>query len=256
MTCALIQARMNSTRFPKKVLREINGKPMISYMLERARRATAIDKIILVTSTHPSDDALEELCEKNNILCYRGSMDDVLDRYYQAARKFKADTIVRLTGDCPLIDPIMIDELVSVYKKGSYDYVANTIPPKWTVPEGMDVEVFSFKNLKKAWREAKKPSEREHVTFYFWKNPEMFSVFRYNLDEDLSQYRLTVDYPEDLEVIKAIVKNFYPDNPCFGTKDIAAFLKANPDIRRFNKDIKPNQGWESAYEKDKKAGCA
>ncbi len=254
MICAIIQARFSSTRLPGKVLREINGRPMLSYMMERVDAAKNIDKVALATSIDSSDDPIEELCRKDNVLYYRGSLDDVLDRYYQTALRLKADTIVRLTGDCPLIDPKMIDDMVDVYKNSNYDYVANTLPPKWTVPEGMDIEVFSFKNLKRAWSEAKKPSDREHVTFYFWNNPELFSVSRYNLKTDLSAYRLTVDYPEDFEVIEAIFTALYPKKRIFTMEDIIEFLKDNPDIHRKNKDIESNQGWESAFEKDRKAG--
>lgn len=243
---------MGSTRLPGKVLREINGRPMLSYMLERVFAAHSIDSVVLATSIDSSDDPVAELCREDNILCYRGSADDVLDRYYQAARRFKADIIVRLTGDCPLIDPRMIDDVIDAYKNRDYDYVANTIPPKWTVPDGMDVEVFSFQKLEQAWREAKRPSEREHVTFYFWKNPEVFSVYRYNLKEDFSEYRLTVDYPEDFEVVKSIFTSLYPGNPLFTMEDIINFLKDNPDIHKKNRDIEPTRGWQPALEKDKR----
>jgi spore coat polysaccharide biosynthesis protein SpsF len=251
-TCAIIQARMSSKRLPGKVLCEINSRPLLSYVLERVAAAKRINKIILATSTDVSDDPIAQLCKKNDILFYRGSLNDVLDRYYQAAREVKADIIVRLTGDCPLIDPRMIDDIINTYKNGNYDYVANTIPPKWSVPDGMDVEVFSFRNLEQAWREAKKPSEREHVTFYFWKNPEIFSIYRYNLDRDLSNYRLTVDYAEDLKVVTAIITNLYPKNALFTLEDIINFLSDNPDIYRINAHIKSHLGWQLALEKDKK----
>lgn len=245
---------MGSTRLPGKILLEINGRPMLSYMLERVVAAGNIDRVILATSTDRSDDPVVELCRKNNVLCYRGSVDDVLDRYYQAARKIKADIVVRLTGDCPLIDPRMIDEVINVYNNGDYDFVANTVPPKGTVPEGMDVEVFSFQKLEQAWHEAKKPSEREHVTFYFWKNPKIFSIFRYDLEQDLSEYRLTVDYPEDFEVVKAVITSFYPKNPQFSLQDIINFLKNHPELHKKNANIESNQGWQSAYAKDRKTG--
>lgn len=256
MICALIQARFSSTRLPGKILREINGRPMISYMLDRVAAAENIDKVVLITSTDSSDDPVEKLCKNNNILYYRGSLDDVLDRYYQAAKKLKADVIVRLTGDCPLMDPRMVEDVINVYKKGSYDFVSNSIPPNNTIPDGMDVEVFSFRKLEQAWHKTKKPSDREHVTFYFWQNPKLFSVFKYDLKKDLSSYRLTVDYPEDFEVIKAVFAELYPKNPLFTMEDIIDFLNDNPDIRNMNKNVKANQGWQSAREKDKKAGFA
>ena len=254
MVCAIIQARMSSTRLPGKVLKEINGRAMISLMVERVQKAKSVNKVILVTSTDPSDDAVEALCRSENILYYRGSLDDVMDRYYQAAVRSRAKTVVRLTGDCPLIDPKMIDNMMEVYKTGKYDYVANTTPPDWTVPEGMDVEIFSFKNLKKLWTETKKPSDREHVTFPFWNNPDLFSVYKYNLDRDLSKYRLTVDYPEDFEVINKVFNDLYSKKSVFSMDDIVDYLEKNPELYKMNQDIESNQGWQSAFDKDKEAG--
>lgn len=254
MIGAIIQARMSSSRLPGKVLREINGRPMIAYMLERVASAKRIDKVVLATSIDPSDDPIAEFCRGAKFACSLGSLDDVLDRYYQAARESKADVIVRLTGDCPLIDPAIIDEMIGIYEQGKYDYVANTVPPEGvTFPDGMDVEIFSFKNLEKAWKEAKKPSDREHVTFYFWKHPEVFSCYRHNLAKNLSHYRLTVDYPEDLEVISKIFAHFHPKNILFSMDDVIDFLERHPEIRK-NKDIGWNQGWKTALDKDKKAG--
>ncbi|MFH1645372.1 MAG: glycosyltransferase family protein, partial [Candidatus Omnitrophota bacterium] len=203
MVAAIIQARMSSTRLPGKVLMLINGKPMLMYMVERVLAALSIDKVIIITSTDSSDDPIAQLCEKNKFLLYRGSLEDVLERYYQAAVYYKVDTVVRLTADCPLLDPDMIDKVVAVYKEGKYDYVGNTIPPKWSVPVGMDVEVFSFEKLAQLSREVKNRTDREHVTFYLWKNPDIFKIYRYENKEDLSRFRLTVDYKEDFELVKA-----------------------------------------------------
>jgi len=255
MICAIIQARMSSSRLPGKVLLEVNGRPLLSYMLERVSAAKSIHKVILATSIDQADDAVAAFCENEDILCYRGSLDDVLDRYYQAALMVGCETVVRLTGDCPLIDPEVIDTVVQRHCSGGYDYTANTSPPEGiTFPEGMDVEVFSFQALKRAWNEAKKPSDREHVTFYIVNNPRLFSVFRYDREEDFSRYRLTVDYPEDFGVVKDILTKIYSKNPKFSMKDIIAFLDAHQDIRRKNADILSFQGWQSAFEKDKQAG--
>lgn len=238
---------MSSSRLPGKVLLEINGRPMLSYMLERVSFARKIENIIIATSTDPSDDPIAELCRKEKVLFYRGSLEDVLTRYFKAAETFKAKTIVRLTSDCPLIDPAMIDLLVDIYSKGNYDYVANTMPPSWTVPVGMDVEVFSFEKLKQLWQEVKDKADREHVTFHFWKNPDRFKLFRYNLKVDLSHFRLTVDYPEDFEVVKAIFTHLYLKDSQFGLKDIIDFLKANPKIKKLNENVTVSKGWRSAY---------
>lgn len=254
MVCVIIQARMSSTRLPGKVLLDINGRPMLSYMIERVKASKRINKIIIATSTDSSDDKIEEFCNSESILCYRGNLLDVLDRYYEAALKVSCDVFVRLTADCPLIDPNIIDNVVYAFENGKYDYVANTCPPTGTFPDGMDVEVFSFRALEKAWKESIKPSEREHVTFYFWKNPDIFSTFRYDLNEDMSKYRLTVDYPKDFEVIKAIINDLYTKNPAFCMTDIINYMEENKNIVEINSEIEGNQGWKSAFENDKKAG--
>lgn len=245
---AIIQARMTSTRLPGKVMMAIGKRPMLSYMVERARAAQMIDKIVIATSDDSSDDAVSDFCEKEDVLCYRGSLEDVLGRYYRAAKQFNADVIVRLTGDCPLIDPKIIDEVTNLYLTGNYDFVGNTTPPKWTFPIGMDVEVFSFESLRRAWREAKDLADREHVTFYFWKNPDIFSIYRCNLAKDMSNYRLAVDYPQDFKLIEIIISKLYPENPLFTMSDIIDFLKNNPDVYAINDKCK-SEGWRSAYRK-------
>jgi spore coat polysaccharide biosynthesis protein SpsF len=246
---------MSSSRLPGKVLLEVDGRPLLSYMLERVALAKSIDKIVLATSSDASHDPVAEFCAREKITCYRGSLNDVLDRYYQAAALAKCKTVVRLTGDCPVIDPQVIDAVVAHFYSGNFDYAANTAPPEGiTYPEGMDIEVFSFAVLEQAWKETVKPSDREHVTFHFWNNPDKFATSRHNLKEDLSQYRLTVDYPEDFEVIKQIIVRFYPDKPDFSLSDIVDFLRNNQKVHRINSKIKGFQGWQTAFVADKKAG--
>lgn len=254
MIAAIIQARLSSSRLPGKVLKPMNGRPMLSWMIERVKAAKKIEQIIIVTSVEASDDSIVEFCERENMPCSRGSLNDVLDRYYQAAKKFKVDTIVRLTGDCPLIDPKVIDILVDVYKNEKYDYVANTLQPHSTFPDGQDVEIFSFTNLERAWKEAKKPSDREHVTFYFWNNPDIFAIHNYQQDSNWSKYRLTVDYPEDFKIVENIVEYLYPKNNLFTMQEIISYLNENEGIKKLNAEINPNAGWQSAFENDKKAG--
>jgi len=254
-TVAIIQARMTSTRLPGKVLQQINQRPMLSYMVERVKRAKLIDDVVIATSTGISDNSIEEFCHTHNCLCFRGNLDDVLDRYFQAAVQVGCKTVVRLTSDCPVIDPEIIDSVVLTFNSGGYDYCANTAPPEGsTFPDGMDVEVFSFAALEKAWKEATKPSDREHVTFYFWHNPDKFKTYRYDLPENLSSYRLTVDYPADFEVIKSILSSLYPVNPKFTMQEVIDFLNQNKEVLLINSTIVRNQGWLSAFEKDKKAG--
>ena len=254
MKLCIIQARMSSTRLRGKVLFGIDSKPMLLYMVERVRAAKKIDQLIIATSTDISDNLIEEFCNDNKISCYRGSLEDVLDRYYQAAVIFEASIIIRLTADCPLIDPVMIDAVVGAYIDSDCDYAANAMPPPSTVPDGMDVEVFSFRALARAWRESEKPSDREHVTFYFWKNPQYFNLLKYNLKQDFSKYRLTVDYKEDFEVIASVFKALYPPNNLFSLYDIIAFLNQNPAVFKVNSMYKPNQGWVPSYKKDKRFG--
>lgn len=255
MIGAIVQARMNSTRLPGKVLLNVNGRPMLSYMLERVASAKSIDQIMVATSNEPQDGVISDFCRHEGVLCYQGSLEDVLDRYYQAARELGCSVVVRLTADCPVIDPRVIDMVINTYRCGKYDYVSNTVPPETrTFPDGMDVEVFSFEALERAWKEASKPSDREHVTFYFWKNPDLFSTIRHDLSVNNSEYRLTVDYPEDFEVICSIFRELYSQKPQFAMQDIIAYLQAHPDILAKNAHIAPNQGWQPAFEKDKSTG--
>lgn len=247
MVAAIIQARMSSTRLPGKVLMDINGKPMLMYMVERVSAAALIDKVIVITSIDSSDDPIDQFCERNKILLYRGSLEDVLDRYYKAAAHYQVDTVVRLTADCPLIDPDMIDKVVTMYKECKYDYVGNTIPPKWSVPVGMDVEVFSFEKLAQLSREVNNGTDREHVTFYFWKHPDIFKIHRYESEEALSHFRLTVDYEEDFRLVKAVFDNLYCKNPFFSLTEIVGFLNENPDVFGINNNKNCRMGWRSEF---------
>ena len=167
---------MGSTRLPGKVLMELEGKPLLQRVVERVKRAKKIDEIIIATTKNKEDKKLTEFAEKLKVKSYAGSEDDVLDRYYQAAKKFGAENIVRITSDCPLIDPEIVDDIISYYLNNDFDYVSNTISP--TYPDGLDTEVFSFKALERAWKEAKKGFEREHVTPYINRHPEIRKLVR------------------------------------------------------------------------------
>lgn len=251
MPHAIIQARMASTRLPGKVLADVQGRPLLRHMLDRVARAKSLDGVLVATTDQPADDPIAAQCGAWGAPVFRGSEHDVLDRYYQAARLAKADAVVRLTSDCPLIDPAVIDEVVSAFQNGGYDYVANTAPPEGsTYPDGMDVEVFSFGALERAWREARKPSEREHVTFHFWKNPSLYRTRRVDLPRNLSKVRLTVDYPEDLEVVRAVLEALRPQDPAFGLDSIVAWLAAHPEVAARNANVGSNQGWKPALDAD------
>lgn len=252
---AIIQARMGSSRFPGKVLKEVNGIPLLKYQFDRVEQSIFITETVIATTVKEQDSLITEFCEQNRISFYRGSEDDVLNRYYECAREYQADIVIRLTADCPLIDPGVIDDVIKIYIENDYDFVANTAPPEGvTYPEGMDVEVFSLQLIERSAREAKKPSEREHVTHYFWRNPQLFSTYRIDLSKDFSAYRLTVDYPEDFDVIEAIIYELYTKDPLFSMYDIIKFLDSNPSIVEKNSYFSSNAGWKSSFQKDKQAG--
>ena len=248
-TYAIIQARMSSTRLPGKVLKElVPGMTALEYMLKRVSRSAELDTIIVATTENPSDVAIAEKMKDIGQPYFIGSENDVLDRYYKAAVHAGAkegDIIVRLTSDCPLHDPAVIDEVVRFFKSGNFDYAENCIEP-YTYPDGMDTEVFSFTSLQKAWKEAQKPSHREHVTFYFWTNPELFKVGRYkNPKKGQADYRLTLDYPSDYELIRKVAEHFAPHMD-FTMDEILAFLDEHPDIKALNKDVMRNAAHKMA----------
>ena len=251
-TVAIIQARMGSSRLPGKVLMKVGGRELLSYMLERVAAAKNVSAPLVATTTDPKDDPIADFCDRNKIPMFRGDENDVLDRYYRAAQTLNPDVVVRLTSDCPLIDPQIIDAVVEAHRAAGNDYTANTAPPVGTYPDGMDVEVFSFASLERAWKEAKLPSEREHVTFYLWKTG-LFKTSRVDLPESLSTFRLTVDYPEDLAVVTAVLDALHAKNPLFTMRDVIDFLNAHPDVRERNAAIGWNQGWKPALEKDRQA---
>lgn len=219
---AIIQARRSSSRLPDKVLLDIAGKPMLVRVVERARRAISLDEVVVATTLDPADAAIERLCLEHGYPCYRGSLPDVLDRYYQAARQHHADVVVRLTGDCPLIDPGLIDELITAFlgparssqepsgEAYPYDFAANRLPPPWhrTYPIGLDVEVCTFKALERAWKEGKLPHHREHVMPFFYEEPGRFRVLVLDHDPDYGSYRWAVDTQEDLELARQVYDRF------------------------------------------------
>lgn len=232
---AIIQARMGSTRLPGKVLKKVLGKTLLEYQIERVLRAHTIDEIIIATTTKKEDDQIVDLCKQLSINYYRGSEQDVLSRYYEAAKKFEVDIIVRLTSDCPLIDPIVIDEAVEVFLGGEYDYVSNCI--ERTYPRGMDTEVFSYEGLKEIEGLACIGYEREHVTPYFYQHPDLYRLKSIKYHIDLSHYRLTVDEWEDYELIKLIIQSLSRENNKFSLNKIINVLNANEDWLNINSHI-------------------
>jgi len=246
---AILQARTSSTRLPGKVLKPILDRPMLALQIERILQSKKIDKLIVATSTDPTDNPIETLCHGINIPCFRGSLDDVLDRFYKAALVFHPEHIVRLTGDCPVIDPDIIDEVIDFYLNGEYDYVSNAIEP--TFPDGLDTEILRFSALEEAWKEARLPSQREHVTSFINTQPDRYCIGSYKYHKDLSHHRWTVDEPEDFELIRLIYEALYSIKPSFRMNDILNLLDQNPDWVKINDRFKRNEGMEKSLKEDR-----
>lgn len=234
---AIIQARMTSTRLPGKVLKEVLGKPLLEYQIERLRNCRRLDRLVVATTTNASDDPVIALCDRLGVATFRGSEHDVLERYYEVATKFGADPVVRLTADCPIIDPSVVDKVVSFYIEhpGRYDHVSNAI--RRTFPRGMDTEVFSYAALTTAYREANQPPQREHVTPFLHRQPERFRLGHVLNENDESRHRWTVDTPEDFELISRIVTALYLDNPLFSMEDCLNLLNQHRDWTLINADV-------------------
>ncbi len=236
---AIIQARMAASRLPGKVLLDICGQPMLARVVERTRMARIIDQVVVATTIDPADDAVQDYCENVGYAFYRGSMDDVLDRYYQAAKVNQADVIVRITADCPLIDPGLIDQTVNEFQTRKIDFAATRLPPpfKRTFPIGLDVEVVSFSALEKAWQESTEKHEREHVLPYLYEVEGRFKIHILNNDIDYGNYRWTVDTPEDLELVRIIYQRFSP-RVDFGWREILELFSRDPELMKINADVK------------------
>jgi spore coat polysaccharide biosynthesis protein SpsF len=240
---------MTSTRLPGKVLMEVMGRPLLSYQIERLRFSKRINEIIIATTTNKEDDPVAELAYKEGLKVFRGSEDDVLDRYYQAAKEYRAKHIMRLTADCPLIDPVICDLVIDEYLKSGANYV-HTGP---SFAEGVDSEIFSFKSLEEAWKKARLRSEREHCTLFFHNHPEKFKKITMCNDTDDSKYRITVDRPEDFLVVKAVFEGLYnTTNRYFGTGDIKRFLDSHPSIFQLNSSVVRNEGLIESLKEDRK----
>jgi spore coat polysaccharide biosynthesis protein SpsF len=233
-TICIIQARMGSTRLPGKVMMDIIGKTMLQRTYERVSKARSIDSTIVATSTLAADDQLERYCNENAWPCFRGSAEDVLERYYSAAIAFKADVIVRITSDCPLIDPSVTDKVIQHFQKIDCDYASNGFPLR-TFPRGLDTEVFSFRALERSWHEDTDLSTREHVTQYIQRNPRKFRLTGIMNPIDYSHLRWTVDEPRDLEFVRRVYSMMARDY--FSWEDVVSLLKKSPELIDINKDV-------------------
>ncbi len=251
MILGIIQARTGSHRLPGKIFLELSGKPNLYHVYNRVKMSAFIDNIIIATTNEDTDDRVFEFCSKKKINCFRGSESDVLDRFYQCCLQWgvsEYDTVVRITADCPLIDPVIIDEVIQYYENYKYDYVSNAIEP--TYPDGLDVEVFSFFALKKSWENATLVSEREHVTPFIRKHSELFKIGSYKNKVNLSHLRWTLDEIEDYQLITEIYKNLYSTEKVFLTEEVLAFLRDNPNLNAINSKFSRNEGYLKSIEKD------
>ena len=252
---AIIQARMGSSRLPEKVLMPIVGKPVLWHIANRLRCVKKINKIIIATSNTEKDDKIEEFCQKYEINCFRGSEEDVLDRFYRAAEQFSADYLIRITGDCPLVDPSLVSTLIDFFLNDNFDHCGIATGAGFAqegfigrFPDGLDTEIFTLNALKTAWLEAKGSMFREHVTPYIWKQPDRFKIGSLKSTvRDYSEYRWTLDNIEDYELIKWIYEQLYFTKSNFNMYDIVALLEKNTEVLKKNKHLLGKEGYEQFW---------
>ncbi len=244
---AIVQARMGSTRLPEKVLLPLAGKPVLGHVIERLGFCSTLDGVVVATTVEDGDDAVVEFCESLDIPVFRGSEDDVLDRYHRAAAEFKADPVVRITADCPAIDPAVVDAVVDGFRDGEYDMYGLT----GEFPDGLDCTVFSAAALEKAWREARLASEREHVGPYIQNHPDLFRVGGLELFFGLGGERWTLDEPEDYELLSRVFDRLYKPRDPFTTADVLALLDGEPELRAINQNVTRNEGYLRSLEEDR-----
>jgi spore coat polysaccharide biosynthesis protein SpsF len=244
---AIIQARMSSSRLPGKVLMELAGKPVLGHVVERLKFCKNVETVAIATSTDATDNLIEDWCRESKIICFRGSLDDVLDRYVRAARLLKADAVVRITADCPAIDPLVVDEVIEGFLTDNYAIYGL----KGGFPDGLDCTVFSVQALEHAWLNASLSSEREHVGPYIEKNPELFKGGGLEKFQGLSHMRWTLDEPRDFDFLTQIFNRLYKSNKPFFAQDILELLKLEPELALINSNIIRNEGYLKSLERDK-----
>ncbi len=244
---AIVQARMGSTRLPGKIFKPLAGRPALWHVVNRLNRAQSLKDIIIATTTNSEDDVVVTFCEEHGIKHFRGSENDVLDRYYQAAKLFGADPIVRITADCPVIDPVVVDEVVNGFFAGGYDVYGLG----GEFPDGLDCAMFAYWVLEDTWREARLPSEREHVGPYMEKHPEKYRTGQYKKFTGLSHLRWTLDEEADLRLLQTIYERLYRPGELFLTGDILALLDREPELGEINGGIIRNEGYLKSLRQDK-----
>lgn len=246
MILAILQARTSSSRLPGKVLLPILGRPMLLRQLERIARARRVDRILVATSVDASDDELAAVVQEAGVAVFRGALDDVLDRFHAAASTVQADHVVRLTGDCPLADPAVIDHMIDEHLRSGADYTSNSLQRSY--PDGLDVEVMRMAALTEAWRIARLPSEREHVTPRLHHEPFRRHAVVYA--EDLAKLRWVVDHAADLAVIRAVYERLYPGNPDFRMAEVLALQRREPALFEPSQGFDPDEGWRRSLAQD------
>ncbi len=250
---AIIQARMGSTRLPSKVFLDLAGRPVLAHVIERLRRSRLTSEFIVATTINREDLPIVGLCAEMGVRVYCGHADDPLERYYQAARLYGGEHIIRIKGDCPAIDPEIVDQAIRLHLQREADYTTNTL--ERTYPVGEDVEILTRQTLEQVWRNAGLRSEREHITIYIPKHPEAFKICHLKQSEDLSAKRWTIDYPEDYELMKQIFNTLYPRDPAFGMRAILDFLLEKPGLEQVNAHVPVNAGVLISMANDRPAGC-
>jgi len=243
----MIQARTGSSRLAGKVLSQIENKPMIWHVINRVKKIESVQQIVLITTNDESDQVLLDIAKNEDIMGFAGDTTNVLNRHYQCALKISADPIIRITSDCPIIDPYLVEEMLQFFLTHNYDYVSNIHPA--TYPDGLDVEIFSFQTLEKTFLDAKLNSEKEHVTPYMEKHPELFNIFNFENNEDLSHIRLTVDQKEDLELIQNLYSVMSPKND-FGLNEIKDVFSKKPELFKINSKYRRNEGYLKSLKED------
>ena len=242
---------MGSSRMPGKVLRSYKNITPLCILIRKLKKTKKISKIILATTNLKKDDIFKKYCKKKKIYLFRGSNNNVLERYYLASKKFKSKNIIRITGDCPFLDIHTLKQMIKIQNKKKYEYLANTYPLPCTYPDGSDIEIFTKNTLDKTYNNAKLPSDKEHVTKYMWSS-KIFKIYQLKLKKNLSKYRYTIDIPEDFRLFCFIIDSFKRKKIYkIGMNEIVKLIKKNPSIIKYQKKIKRNFGWKKSLEKDK-----
>lgn len=236
----IIQARIGSSRLPGKILRNYKNYNLLKVLIQRLNKSKKVKNIIIATTKQKEDDRVVKFCLDNSLNYFRGSKNNVLNRYYKASRKYKVKNIIRITSDCPLIDPVILDKMILEFKKKKLDYLSNTYPEPSTYPDGMDIEIFTYRSLQLANKYAKTKSEKEHVTAYI-RRQKRFKILRTDLLKDMSNFRLTIDYPKDYNLFKYLIDKFKSKIFFVGMIEIIKYLKKNPSLIEYQKKILRNE---------------